>query len=335
MSIVIGLMDSRLNIKKLLGNFFVLFVLLTIGQIYYVTVIQTYLPLAYSESSPSVIAFLILFHIESLLLLWCFVKVMAVDPGNVPRYWGFYMGDSEMKRRRYCLMCHVFKPERCHHCSTCNRCVLNMDHHCPWINNCVGFYNRKFFMLLLLYVLLTTYTVDVALFSSAYSAVWSLYTLSPNQFWTNVMLLGSYSLNVSLSIAMTMFLRFHVSLVMANKTTIDTMDKRPVSQADQRNDVRLKQFNIGPLFNFVQVFGRNPWLWLLPITGLSGKPVGDGVTWRTVINTFAEEEIPDNEVNGRSGPVITHSANSGTPRSGAFFSVLASPQVQQSAVKRN
>jgi hypothetical protein len=149
------------------------------------------------------------------------------------------------------------------------------------------------------------------------------------------MLLGSYSLNVSLSIAMTMFLRFHVSLVMANKTTIDTMDKRPVSQADQRNDVRLKQFNIGPLFNFVQVFGRNPWLWLLPITGLSGKPVGDGVTWRTVINTFAEEEIPDNEVNGRSGPVITHSANSGTPRSGAFFSVLASPQVQQSAVKRN
>jgi hypothetical protein len=57
--------------------------------------------------------------------------------------WGFHLGDNENKRRRYCLMCNVFKPERCHHCSACNRCVLNMDHHCPWINNCVGFWNRK------------------------------------------------------------------------------------------------------------------------------------------------------------------------------------------------
>ena len=50
-----------------------------------------------------------------------------------------------MKKRRYCLMCNVFKPERCHHCSACNRCVLNMDHHCPWINNCVGLNNHVFF----------------------------------------------------------------------------------------------------------------------------------------------------------------------------------------------
>ena len=55
------------------------------------------------------------------------------------------------RKRRYCLVCHKFKPERCHHCSQCNRCVLNMDHHCPWVNNCIGFKNRKFFILLLTY----------------------------------------------------------------------------------------------------------------------------------------------------------------------------------------
>ena len=68
---------------------------------------------------------------------------------------GFFLDDPEHKKRRYCLICHIFKPERCHHCSTCNRCILNMDHHCPWINNCVGFTNRKFFMLLVVYANLT------------------------------------------------------------------------------------------------------------------------------------------------------------------------------------
>mmetsp|Transcript_792 Transcript_792/g.781 ORF Transcript_792/g.781 Transcript_792/m.781 type:complete len:126 (+) Transcript_792:170-547(+) len=79
---------------------------------------------------------------------------VTTDPGAVPLYWGFHIGE-ENKRRRYCKMCNVWKPERTHHCSICNRCNLNMDHHCPWINNCVGFYNRKFFIQLLFYVYAT------------------------------------------------------------------------------------------------------------------------------------------------------------------------------------
>ena len=105
------------------------------------------------------------------LLVWSFFQAMFTDPGQVPVFWGFYLGDSENKRRRYCLMCNIFKPERCHHCSACNRCVLNMDHHCPWINNCVGFWNRKFFMLLLIYVLIATYFVVVSLFYDRLSSV--------------------------------------------------------------------------------------------------------------------------------------------------------------------
>eukprot|EP00347_Sterkiella_histriomuscorum_P000410 403375973 len=77
---------------------------------------------------------LTVFHILFVMLVWSFFQAMTTDPGQVPVFWGFHFGDSENKRRRYCLMCNVFKPERCHHCSACNRCVLNMDHHCS-INN--------------------------------------------------------------------------------------------------------------------------------------------------------------------------------------------------------
>ena len=103
------------------------------------------------------------------MFFWSLCTSFLTDPGKVPLYWvkklkkGFFLDDPEHKKRRYCLICHIFKPERTHHCSTCNRCVLNMDHHvililkCPWINNCIGFYNRKFFILMLFYCFLSSF----------------------------------------------------------------------------------------------------------------------------------------------------------------------------------
>jgi len=177
---------------------------------------------------------LVAFNIIFVLLVWSFVQTMTTDPGQVPVFWGFHLGDPEQKRRRYCLMCNIFKPERCHHCSVCNRCVLNMDHHCPWINNCVGFWNRKYFLLLLIYVLTITYFVTFSLLWDWLQSIqWALdvyvYSAQKEQVELlkhNAMIQIAFMLNGTIMVLMTMFLKFHLNLALSNKTTIENLDKK-------------------------------------------------------------------------------------------------------------
>ena len=156
---------------------------------------------------------------------------MTTDPGQVPVFWGFHLGDNENKRRRYCLMCNVFKPERCHHCSACNRCVLNMDHHCPWINNCVGFWNRKYFLLLLIYVLIITYTNTITMaYDFSQSILWGFNSKflsnSDPKLSKNIAIIMAFIFNFTLMCLMTAFLKFHLMLASNNKTTIENLDKQ-------------------------------------------------------------------------------------------------------------
>lgn len=85
------------------------------------------------------------------------ISAMCTDPGTVPPYDPLASaedGDAP-DGAGYCKKCSNFKPNRAHHCSTCGTCVQLMDHHCPWVNNCVGKYNRKYFVLFVLWVMVS------------------------------------------------------------------------------------------------------------------------------------------------------------------------------------
>ena len=270
----------KCSLSRVFGNVFVLVAASLMSLDYYTVITHWHRHLG----------FLVGYHVLVVLLSWSFIQTMITDPGQVPPYWGFAMGDSELKRRRYCLMCHVFKPERCHHCSACNRCVLNMDHHCPWVNNCIGFYNRKFFMLLLFYVFLTTWVNAIAMFGACRDILLAFQERPTlDKLWPFVVV-GVYAGNLALGMAITVFLRFHISLVFSNRTTIDTMDK-----VKKPAEVSATQFSRGTYFNWCQVFGRNPLMWPVPAMLRSGKPLGDGVSWRAdpVVTTAEEPEVVD------------------------------------------
>lgn len=176
-------------------------------------------------------------------------------------------------------MCNVFKPERCHHCSACNRCVLNMDHHCPWINNCVGFWNRKYFLLLLIYVLLITWFTAITMAYDFYEAIiWGydnkFFSTTDPKLSNKVFIMSAFLLDFLIAVLMSKFLKFHIMLASSNKTTIENLDKQ--------DKPFVSPYDIGEQGNMRQIFGSNTMLYPFPIFCGSGKPVGDGIYWPTI-----------------------------------------------------
>lgn len=233
-----------------------------------------------------------LFHIFFILLVCAFYKSVVTDPGTVPANWGFYFGD-ENKRRRYCKVCHVWKPDRTHHCSACGHCVLNMDHHCPWINNCVGFFNRKFFIQLLFYALICL------LFASIHGLVYLLMeggsvvhgveghgsaTSKAIGIVTYVCACIILVFSLVLVFALVPFTRFHLGLVTRNSTTIENMDPNTRDRST---------YDLGSQRNCEQVFGRNSCLWWFPGHTRTSRPYGDGVRWRLDYRRAVEEEYSE------------------------------------------
>ena len=95
----------------------------------------------------------IIFHILLGLLIGSYLQTVLVDAGTVPDWW--QAEAAQNPNSPVCQKSGLFKPPRSHYDSITKRLVLNMDHFCPWVANTVGFYNRKYFVLFLIYSALT------------------------------------------------------------------------------------------------------------------------------------------------------------------------------------
>ncbi|XP_044754749.1 palmitoyltransferase ZDHHC20-A-like [Coccinella septempunctata] len=178
---------------------------------------------------------------------------------------------------RYCEKCRNIKPDRCHHCSSCRKCVLKMDHHCPWINNCVSFGNYKFFVLFLLYTIVGCVYVMSTTYADGYR-LWKIGELHGVCF----QIVSLFFMALLLGFSTITLLFYHFYLVLKNQTTIESM-RKPLFKAS----LNIKSFNIGLKNNFFEVFGRNPFLWCLPIYTTEG----DGVDFPVTLRECEEEPL--------------------------------------------
>ena len=62
--------------------------------------------------------------------------------------------DKNIDLENFCFYCKVIKSVKTFHCMICGQCVEKFDHHCVYINNCLGYRNHKYFILLILFLIL-------------------------------------------------------------------------------------------------------------------------------------------------------------------------------------
>ena len=253
--------------KKIHGEFFVTVAVILLLFEAYLFIFLTIPPTSFNNIIIDFFYVLIF-----LMVFWSYVIVIKTPAGSIPLYWGFYIGDDDEKRKRYCLICNAFKPERSKHCSICNTCVLNMDHHCPWVNNCIGFFNRKYFMQFIFY--LEILFIYHFIFSSFY--LYNEFQIVINTKKTNylgfVIIIINYIPTVVITFLFGKFVAYHIKLVLTNSSTIESLDTE--------NKDKYKKFCLSPKENFEQVFGKNKFFWFLPVNIEQAKPVGDGLLWK-------------------------------------------------------
>jgi palmitoyltransferase len=129
-------------------------------------------------------------------------------------------------------------------------------------------------MQLLFYLLLLTIYIDFTAFNEVYRLVFEFYHLkaSYTEIFRVFIILPAYTIVLVISILITIFFRFHLSLVLHNTTTIEALD--PLVWVENK-------FNLGKFENWESVFGENFILWFFPLLSDSGVPKGDGLLWKT------------------------------------------------------
>ncbi|KAH8739665.1 cell cycle regulator with Zn-finger domain [Cryptosporidium ryanae] len=311
--------------RKVLRSLPVAFVIVIIINLYVIYTYYHLVPLL-NEKKESGIVEIVVFNFLVLVTLICFVLSIFTQPGTIPDTpeWNFNAEKAEERsqgekseitedldifqhkvtlskefksngERRYCKWCAKYKPDRTHHCRVCRKCVLKMDHHCPWISNCVGWGNHKYLLLLILYSGITT-SFMAATLAPTLSKTLNQTTI---QFGDMVALLLAEILLAFLVVILFSFFIFHMWLVFNSMTTIEFCEKSGRSQT--QNNI---WFN-GYVHSFKQVFGTNPFLWMIPI----GNQAGDGINFEYQHNE-EEVNVKENEKGEKNKLIHQSSSNS-------------------------
>lgn len=211
----------------------------------------------------------IMFNLEMNLLVLLFtdtsIKNEELSPPNDTK------GDW-----RFCEKCESYAPPRSWHCVVCKTCILKRDHHSMFTACCIGHRNHRFFMVLLMYV------VIASALTTAYDSIylWLFKYDEYMNFWTILKLcfpMLTFSFDVSLfNLFLFNYLNKFVTLL--HSYSMLQYHWKLVSEGALSYEKNGSKYNLGFWRNIEMVFGRRWYLvWLSPFV-TSDLPC-DGVHW--------------------------------------------------------
>lgn len=166
---------------------------------------------------------------------------------------------------RLCTKCNVWKPDRCHHCSSCGKCVLKMDHHCPWFGECIGYGNLRWFIQFLIHSCIYLAGVTIVCGLVEYQRVLDCSL--------HVLLAGILAVVFFVCMLVMFFLTSYQ--ILQGRTTIESYESQNFKHSGYKN-----VFDLGKTQNWKTVMGKGWIQWVFPVSG--PFDAGKGLWFRTV-----------------------------------------------------